>query len=219
MIFVFILASLLLLASAGQPSCENIFQSFCIDHTEFHEWVAHGIHSLKLQELQYFFDADATEDNNIPTVNDDLTSPNLLHQTAVDLNLNNSFLTPAMQSVDYILSNWESENFIMKNSSVLELLVHNLHMYETLSVAGKMYQQIKRKVKNQKKNGKMKKIEKMKNLCECIKGKEDKIIKELEDTANRFRETNERKKAHWRNYYCWCNHQALYAFRSAKCPK
>jgi hypothetical protein len=106
--------------------------------------VAHGIHSMTLQELQYFFDADATEDNKIPMINFNLSSPDLVLPSIPDLKLNNSFLTPSMNSVDHILSNWETEDFIMKNASVLELLVHNLHMYETLSLAGKIYKKIKR---------------------------------------------------------------------------
>jgi len=222
MFFVFYIGLLFLLFAHGQqPSCDNIFRSFCIDQDEFHEWVAHGIHSMTLQELQFFFDASASTDNSIPRVNDDLSSSDLILPSIPDLMLNNSFLTPAMHSVDYILSNWERDNFIMHNSSVLELLVHNLHMYETMTVAGKMYRKIKRNLKQQMKKGKMKKVNEMKRLCECIKGKEDKIIEELVDTAKRFREINENKRAHWRNYYCWCRG---YSLRSASglpdhCPR
>jgi len=194
---IFFLGSFFFLTTDGQSSCDTAFPSFCINQDDFHMGVAHGIHSMTLQELQYFFDSDAKDDNNIPMINFDLSSTTLVLPTVPDLKLENSFQTPGMNSVDHILANWETEDFMMKNSSVLELLVHNLHMHETLSVAGKIYKRIKRK--ENKKKGQDKK--KMKNLCECIKGKEDKIFEELELTAKRFRETADDTKRNWRGYY------------------
>ena len=44
-----------------------------------------------------------------------------------------------MNSVDHILSDWEREDFMMKHCYVLEKLVHILHMYESLSLCGKVY--------------------------------------------------------------------------------
>ena len=81
-----------------------------------------------------------------------------------------------MNSVDRILSNWEKDNFFIKNASVLEMLVHNFHMYETLSVSGRIYKKIK---KNQKKN--------MKWLCKCMKKAEREVIANLKEVAGFFR--------------------------------
>merc|ERR1712215_224932 len=139
-------------------SCKGIRKSFCIGD-QFHFAAAHGTHSMTLQQLQYFFDASATADNNIPIVNFDLSSQ-LLLSSAPDLHLNNSFTTPTMHSVDHILSNWENENFFMKGASVLELLVHNLHMYETLSVSGNIYQKISKKPRMRKN---------IRKLCSCLR--------------------------------------------------
>ena len=150
--------------------------------------VAHGVHSITLQELHYFFDDKATIDNNIPIVNFDLSSSTRVLPSVPDLKLDNTFVTPSMHSVDHILTNWENENFFMKGSSVLELLVHNLHMNETLSMSGKFYEKNKRNPGGE-----------IGNLCKCIKEVEGDILDTLEATAKLFR----RKKGQnsWRGYY------------------
>jgi len=162
----------------SRQSCPDVFSKSCVGEDYYHA-AAHGIHSLTLQELQYFFDESATENNSIPMVNFDLSSPQLTLPSVPDLKLNNSFLTPSMNSVDHILSNWENTNFFMSQASVLEMLVHNLHMYETLSVSGKIYAKIKRKSKKNK--------NKMKKLCKCMEESEDSVIENLERAARFFR--------------------------------
>ena len=117
-----------------------------------------------------------TKTIKIPIVNFDLSSPILILPSAPDLKLNNTYITPSMQSVDHILSNWENEDFFMKGASVLELLVHNLHMYETLKVSGKIYRKIK---KNPGEN--------VQKRCNCIIQSENLILDQLEKTARRFR--------------------------------
>merc|ERR1712198_810582 len=66
----------------------------------------------------------------------------------------------------------------MKGASVLELLVHNLHMYETLSVSAKIYKKIKQKRKMRKG---------VKKLCNCLKKDDYKIESRLEEMAQYFR--------------------------------
>jgi len=171
-------------------SCPDIFSKFCVGE-DFHHAAAHGIHSLTLQELQYFFDESATEDNSIPMVNFDLSSPQLTLPSVPDLKLNNSFLTPSMNSVDHILSNWENADFFMSKASVLEMLVHNLHMYETLSVSGKIYAKIKKKPKNN-----------MKRLCKCMEQGEAGVIENLQRAARFFR-TSDGPESWRRADYRW----------------
>merc|ERR1711942_625700 len=113
-------------------------------------------------------------------VNFDLSSPQLILPSVPDIKLN-SFLTPSMNSVDHILSNWENTAFFMSEASVLEMLVHNLHMYETLSVSGKIYAKIKRKSKTKRNKNKMKK------LCKCMEESEESVIENLERAARFFR--------------------------------
>merc|ERR1712215_239700 len=94
------------------------------------------------------------------------------------------------ESVDLILSNWENENFFMKGASVLEMLVHNLHMYETMSVAGKIYKKIKKQSKMRKN---------VNQLCKCMRMKDQKVLLSLETMARNFRE--EKDVISWRRYY------------------
>ena len=162
-------------------ACEETLSDNCIDG-DFPRSIAHGIHSLTLQDLRYYFDENAPTDNMIPSINFDLSSPDLLFDSAPFLQLNNSFKTPAMNSVDHILSNWESKNFMMTHGSVLEKLVHNLHMYETLSMSGKIYKKIVKKLK--KKNMK----EKIDGICSCIQKEDSHIESLLTMMANSMRE-------------------------------
>ena len=143
-LLIFLFVCSLHVGTTESHSCNRIFRESCIDESDFPLGVAHGIHSLTLQELRYFFDKNASETNKIPIVNFNLSSTILVLPSAPDLKLNNTYVTPSMQSVDHILSNWENKDFFMKGASVLELLVHNLHMYETLKVSGKIYRKIKK---------------------------------------------------------------------------
>merc|ERR1712215_296059 len=145
---------------------------------------------MNLKELQYFYDESATKNNNIPIVNFNLSSSSLTLPSVPDLQLNNSFLTPMMHSVDHILSNWENEHFFMRGASVLEMLVHNLHMYETQSVAGQIYKKIKKSPKMRKG---------IKKLCNCIEVNDPKVLLSLEKMARNFRE--EKSVISWRKYY------------------
>ena len=187
---IFLFVCLLAIPGYGRRDiCPNTLSSFCIGE-DFHHAAAHGIHALTLQELQYFFDDSATEDNNIPIINFNLSSPDLTLPSVPDLKLGNSFLTPSMNSVDHILSNWENEDFFMRNASVLEMLVHNLHMYETLSSSGNIYKEIKKSNKS------------MNMLCNCMKRGENDVLAHLVRASNFFR-TAEGDQGWRRKDYQW----------------
>jgi len=170
-------------------TCEKKLSNNC----DFPESIAHGIHSLTLQDLRYYFDEKAQKNNTIPSINWDLSSDDLLFDSAPILQLNNSFRTPAMNSVDHILSNWETKDFMMKHGGVLEKLVHNLHVYETLSMSGKVYKQIVKKLKKEKKKkkGRREFEGKMKRICSCIEEKYSDIESHLTKMANSTREADE----------------------------
>lgn len=194
-LLIFLFVCSLHVGTTLSQTCHRIFRESCIDEYDFPLGVAHGIHSLTLHELRYFFDKHASETNKIPMVNFNLSSPILVLPSAPDLKLNNTYITPSMQSVDHILSNWENEDFFMKGASVLELLVHNLHMYESLKVSGKIYRKIK---KNPGEN--------VQKRCKCIIQSENLILDQLEQTAKRFRIMADSNKAvrrppTWRGYY------------------
>jgi len=171
-------------------ACEETFRDHCIEG-DFPRSIAHGIHSLTLEDLRYYFDLAAKEDNMIPSVNFDLTSPDKLFESAPLLALNNTFRTPAMNSVDHILSNWENENFMMVHGEVLEKLVHNLHMYETLSVSGKIYKKLKKRLNMLKKPHNQDMKDDMEDICSCVNDEEHHIEDLLTMMADSMREAEE----------------------------
>ena len=74
---------LLASGSLGKPAqvqdvaktCQDIFEQNGIDFDQFGMSVAHGIHSLYLEDIRYFFDPDAPEDNGIPVLNSNFSAP------------------------------------------------------------------------------------------------------------------------------------------------
>jgi hypothetical protein len=105
--------------------------------------VAHGIHSMSLDQLQKF-EPSATENNIIPTVNMDLGSnlpilPNVRDMPATK----KSFQTDGMRAVDQVLSHMDNKNYDIKEYSALERLVHALHMREVWFHAQKRYADVK----------------------------------------------------------------------------
>ena len=63
--------------------------------------VAHGIHSLTVEDIRHYFKADSPVENNIPTVNKDLTGARVLPYAPLagyDLD----FKTEAMQKLDVV---------------------------------------------------------------------------------------------------------------------
>ena len=45
-----------------------------IELQSFNLSVAHGVHSINVEQLNYYFNGQVSEDNNIPTTNSDLSS-------------------------------------------------------------------------------------------------------------------------------------------------
>jgi len=186
LLFLWLCSFSIYLSDNHNHICEEYLSNNC----DFSESIAHGIHSLTLQDLRYYFDENAPTHNLIPSINFDLSSPDLLFNSTPYLQLNNSFKTPAMNSVDHILSNWERDDFMMKHGGVLEKLVHNLHMYETLTMSGKVYEKIVKKMK--KKSMK----EKMGGICSCINEKDSSIVSLLEIMASSMRDGPEEEGGH-----------------------
>merc|ERR1711915_893048 len=56
-------------------SCEEIFVHEPLLSSNFSARIAHGIHSLTLEDIQKYFNPRATLENNIPVVNKNLSSP------------------------------------------------------------------------------------------------------------------------------------------------
>ena len=92
--------------------------------------VAHGIHSITLEDIRYYFDKNATEKNGIPTLNYDLLDKNPVLPNAPLYGFDTSFTTVSLRYVDQVLRNMDRKNFYLTGYDTLEQLVHTFHMGE-----------------------------------------------------------------------------------------
>jgi len=106
--------------------------------------VAHGIHSITVEQLRKF-KPDVTEKNAIPTTNSDLTSIQpLLFHAPNEPDLGQSFKTDGMRALDQVLSHMDNINNDIGRYGTLDRLVHALHMREVWHEAQTPYEQLKK---------------------------------------------------------------------------
>ena len=105
--------------------------------------VAHGIHSITLEDIQHYFKPDATEDNRVPTLNYDVTSKEPLLRNAPLYGYDKSFDTVGMRRADQILTHMDNKMWDVKYYNALEKLVHALHMDEVWAKTKVHYDHLK----------------------------------------------------------------------------
>ena len=141
---VLFLASIigLTLANPIDQECPATLSKAGFNMTFLREGAAHGIHSISVQDIRYYFDADFPVQNNVPTVNLQLDSPDLILSSAP---FGSDFKTPGMRVLDTILSNddGESDNFAIQGLSVMEKIAHGMHMLEVWQKTSQFYQDFK----------------------------------------------------------------------------
>jgi len=101
--------------------------------------IAHGIHSLTLNTLRYYFDPAAPADNGIPTINLDRSDPSPLHPDAIFVNLTNSHAYGPFFALDNVLSHMDDPNWGIKNANTLDQLGHDIHMHMLWQAASEKY--------------------------------------------------------------------------------
>merc|ERR1711962_201245 len=110
----------------------------------FPEAVAHGIHTLTMSDIQFYFPTDniATlkEDFQLPVTNPDLNSATLVLSQPLDFK--HTFTSPALRAVDQVLSNMNSPNSDLANFNDLEKIVHAAHMQDIWSRAGEEFKKL-----------------------------------------------------------------------------
>lgn len=122
--------------------------------------VAHGIHSITLEDIRYYFKASATEQNNVPTLNFNLSekaTPVLPH--AKLYGYDTSFKTVSMRHLDQVLRDMDKKDWYLTNYNTLEKLVHTMHMGEVWAKAKVHYESIAL-------------LGYKKDLCACVKDTE-----------------------------------------------
>lgn len=99
----------------------------------FPKAVAHGIHSITLEDIRYYFKKNTTEKNNVSTVNYDLKDKQLVLQQAKMYGYD--IYTMGMRHLDQILRDMDKKNWYLANYSPLEKLAHTIHIHEVWAKA------------------------------------------------------------------------------------
>merc|ERR1712034_6116 len=106
-------------------------------------FVAHGSHSLTLNDIRAFFKPTADENNGISVVNFNLTEDILLPNAPLVI-LDNKFSSSALFALDHVLSHMEDNEYDIKNGNALDRIAHALHMQETWADTFKFFRKLKR---------------------------------------------------------------------------
>jgi len=138
-----------------KDSCTDIFANNGMNYSSFHEGAAHGIHSMSLEEIRYFFKADASDENKIPTVNIDFRSENIIHFNAPLWGYESRFNTWALKIMDWFMLN-DQPYFYQNMANTMEKITHQYHMHEIYEKASEIYKEL---VENPPKDAK--------DICAC----------------------------------------------------
>ena len=112
-----------------------------VNFTVLSDAVPHGIHSITVENIRYFFEPSFPVQNSIPTVNTNLTGPHILDHAPSNPS---PFMFPGYAEFDFILSNNDDPSaFLVNGMNTLEKLGHQLHMMDMWLRASKIYNEIK----------------------------------------------------------------------------
>merc|ERR1739838_308947 len=112
---------------------------------QFPMYVAHGSHSLTLNDIQAFFNPNANQTNGISVVNFNLTEDEILLPNAPLIVSDKRFSSSALFVLDHVLSHMEDNEYGIKNGNALDRVAHALHMQETWQNAAKVYKRLAKK--------------------------------------------------------------------------
>ena len=102
------------------PVCGDIFTKNGYNISTFAVGVGHGLHSLSLEELRFYFDEDAPEDNNIPTVNINLKDEEAVLDHTPLRGYEDRFNTWALKIMDLFMLN-SNRHLLQKVHKLLNL--------------------------------------------------------------------------------------------------
>ena len=124
-------------ASDEPMVCEDIFSLNGLNYTTFYLGAAHGLHSLSLEEIRYFFDENATEDNKIPTVNIDFRSEEVLHFNAPLWGYEDKFDTWSLKIMDWFMLN--DQPHIYETVNIYRVFQHPVYQMQNAPILILMY--------------------------------------------------------------------------------
>jgi len=160
--------------------CKDAAEQAGVDLENFKYNVGHVIHSLTVEDVRFFFDENFPVDNDIPTVNTNLTGTPVLPYVP---SFPSKFKFPLGSTLDRILlNNDDPKTFFDRGSASLEELGHAAHMLEMLFAASKTYKTLEN-------------VD-IDNTCPCLVNEaENGIIDELEYIAHVARFETDPKKS------------------------
>merc|ERR1712012_156213 len=123
-------------------TCSEIVAQNGLDFSSFWQGAAHGLYSLHLEEIRYFFEANATEKNKIPVVNKNLSSEQAILFNAPLAGYDEQFNTMALKVMAYFMRN-DRPDFFEQGLNTLEKLTHQYHMHEIYAAAAPIYKKMK----------------------------------------------------------------------------
>jgi len=123
-------------------TCGEIFEDNGLNYTTFSLGAAHGLHSISLEEIRYFFQAKAPEINKIPVINTDFRSEQSLLFNAPLWGFSDRFSTWSLKIMDFFMLN-DKPYFLEQGVNTLEKIVHQFHMHEIYEQATVIYQELK----------------------------------------------------------------------------
>merc|ERR1719318_978912 len=132
-----VLLGLATATSAGGGDCPSILGQTPALSDIFAKRIAHGIHSLTLADLRYYFNPNANETNNIPTINRNLTSEPILND-APDIGRSDRFKTIGLLVAEEVVLK-EDSDWDIHGGDILDKLLHALHMHEVWSETSRLY--------------------------------------------------------------------------------
>jgi len=122
-------------------TCSEIFENQGMNYSSFSVGAGHGVHSLSLEELRYFFKEDAPEHNKIPTVNFDFRSEDIIHFNAPLRGYSNRFDTWALKIMDWFMLN-DAPYLYHNKINTLEKIGHQYHMHEIYARAAEIFRSL-----------------------------------------------------------------------------
>jgi len=169
------------LVLGSDPSCGDIFAINGLNSSSFAAGVAHGLHSLSLEELRYYFEEDAPEDNNIPTANINLKDDEAVLDHVPLRGFEDRFNTWSLKIMDWYMLN-NNKNIFQKGLNVMEKIIHQYHMHEVFQKASVIYKDLSGNPPSSE-------------LCDCITDEEfNGIHEELNHIAEELRKKHNGKR-------------------------
>lgn len=162
--------------NVSSTSCSSLMKDAGVSDN-FAFSVAHSIHSLSVRELRKF-KPDVTEDNHIPTINENLNAdlPILLYAPDRKGPNDAAFMTDGMKTLDEVLDHMGDSAYGIRFSNPLEMIEHAFHMKELWHMVHHAYVDLEKSPPDSR-------------VCGCVKDIENNgLLDALRTIAMIFRE-------------------------------